>query len=400
MAGQQFHVFPIHQVRKRVRRGGQIVQSASCRFPHPTAVIAVAVEQNPSVVADCRLDDLVNILFDVIACFQCIRIPAQFLGDGGIEDGIGVRNGGGRAQHPEFELVSGKGKGGGAVAVCGVAGDARQNVHADAQILLLTSAVAAVMLDGIQNFHQLLAKVDRKNGGRRFIRAQAVVIAGARDRNPEQCLIIVHCTDDGGQKQQKLRVFKRRFARLKKVDSRVGAQRPVIVFAAAVDPGKGLFVEQADHPVLFGNALHQLHHQLIVIRGNVGGGEQGRKLMLCRRRLVMFGFGGNPQFPELLVQLLHIRLDAGFDTAEIVVVQLLPLGRARTEQGSAGIHQVGTPLVQRTVNQKILLLCTDRGAHRAHIAVSHKAQHTQRLLLQCLHGAQKRRLFIQRLPAV
>ena len=96
----------------------------------------------------------------------------------------------------------------------------------------------------------------------------------------------------------------RRLARLEQVHARVGRDGPVVVLAAAVDAGKGLFVQQADKTVLAGDLLHYLHRQLVVVGGDIGGGEDRRQLVLAGRDLVVLGLGENAELPQLLVQVL------------------------------------------------------------------------------------------------
>ena len=58
-----------------------------------------------------------------------------------------------------------------------------------------------------------------------------------------------------------------------------------------------------------GDLAHDLHGQLVVVDGDVGGVEDGRQLVLARCNLVVLGLGGHAQLPQLLVQLLHERSD-------------------------------------------------------------------------------------------
>ena len=114
----------------------------------------------------------------------------------------------------------------------------------------------------------------------------------------------------------------------------------------------------------------------------------------------MLRLGQNAQLPQLLVQVGHIRRHAGLDGAEVVVVHLLPLGRLRAEQRAPAEHQI-LPLVEHgAIHKEVLLLGSHRGAHALDVRVAEQVQHAQRLLVQRLHGAQQRRLFIQRLAAV
>ncbi len=99
------------------------------------------------------------------------------------------------------------------------------------------------------------------------------------------------------------------------------------MLAAAVDALKGLLVLQADQTVLGGDLLHHLHGQQVVVDGDVGGVEDGGQLVLAGSNLVVLGLGGHAQLPQLLVQILHELGDLGTDDAEVVLLQLLTLGR-------------------------------------------------------------------------
>ena len=102
---------------------------------------------------------------------------------------------------------------------------------------------------------------------------------------------------------------------------------------------------QADQTVLGGDLLHHLHGQQVVVDGHVGGVEDGSQLMLTGSNFVVLGLGGNAQLPQLFVQLLHKLGDLGTNDTEVVLFQLLTLGRGSTEQGAAGEDQVLTGLV-------------------------------------------------------
>ena len=136
----------------------------------------------------------------------------------------------------------------------------------------------------------------------------------------------------------------------------------------------------------------------------IGGDVRGRidrcKLVLSGRDLVVLGLCHDTKFPELLVQFLHIRLDTGLDRAKIMVVQFLTLGRLRSEQGTPGINQVFTLLIDLAVDEEILLFRSDSRTDRGHILIAEKAEDAHTLLVDRLHGAQERRFFIERLSPV
>ena len=126
-------------------------------------------------------------------------------------------------------------------------GNFGQYMDADLHQLFLLAAVGSVGLYGVKDRGQLIAEEHGDDSGRRFVCAETVVVAGGGDGDAEQILIIVNRLNDGAQEQQELRVLIGSVARLEKVYAGVGGNGPVVVLAAAVDAGKGLFMQQADH---------------------------------------------------------------------------------------------------------------------------------------------------------
>ena len=68
--------------------------------------------------------------------------------------------------------------------------------------------------------------------------------------------------------------------------------------------------------------------------------------MLCRRNLVMLGLSQNTQLPELFIQVCHILLYPGLYVTKVMILQLLPLGWFCTKQGTAGVDQIFSFLIQ------------------------------------------------------
>ena len=64
------------------------------------------------------------------------------------------------------------------------------------------------------------------------------------------------------------------------------------------------------------------------------------QLMLGRGHLVVLGPGRHPQLPQFHVQILHISAHPLADGAEVMVLQLLALGRGSAEQGAPGEDQI------------------------------------------------------------
>ena len=156
---------------------------------------------------------------------------------------------------------------------------------------------------------------------------------------------------------------------------------------------------QADQTVLVGDLPHHLHRQQVVVDGDVGGVVDGGQLMLAGGDLVVLGLGGNAQLPQLLVQFLHKAGDDGADRAEVVLLQLLALGRGRAEQRAAAQHQVQALLVVLLLNQEVLLLGADGGRDAVHV-LAEQLQHLAGLVGDGLHRAQQRGLFVQCLAGV
>ncbi len=92
-------------------------------------------------------------------------------------------------------------------------------------------------------------------------------------------------------------------------------------------PVERLLVEQALHAVLLGHPLHGRHQQLLVVGGHVGPLEHGGQLELARGHLVVAGLGRDSQLEQLPLGVEHEGQDPLGDGAEVVVVELLALGR-------------------------------------------------------------------------
>ncbi len=99
----------------------------------PGVVIAVAVEDDALMLGEDPADQLLQVRLEVLGVLQLVGELLQLLGHDGVQGDVGAGDGLGGAQHPELELVAGKGHGRGAVAVGVVLPDGGQHVHADLQ---------------------------------------------------------------------------------------------------------------------------------------------------------------------------------------------------------------------------------------------------------------------------
>ena len=199
--------------------------------------------------------------------------------------------------------------------------------------------------------------------------------------------------------EQELRVVGRTLARLEDVVTEVGDQRPVVVLAAAVHAREGFFVQQTGHPVLCRHFAHSFHRQLVLVRRDVDGGVDGSKFVLCGGDFVVLGLGKHAEFPQFLVEVFHKRRHAGFNRAEVVVFQLLSLGRFCAEESPAGVHQVTAFFERFAVDEEIFLFGTDCGIEFFRLSAE-EAQQSDALAADRFHRAQQGRLFVKRLTVV
>ena len=401
MAGEHRDVLGIEDPRQRIGRRPQVEQAAlfGC-FLDPCVVVAVAVEEDAAVGLDRGLDEVVQGRFEILCLFEAVGILPERLGNGGIEHNIAAGDGVRRAQHPELELVAGEGEGRGAVAVGGVAGELRQDVDAELHDGLFRARVGLILFDRIEDRRQFIAEEHRHDGGRRFVRAEAVVVAGGRNREAEQILIIIYGLNDRDEEEQELCVLIRRGAGAQQVDAGIRGHRPVVVLARAVDAVERLFMQQTDQTVPRRDLLHDLHGELVVVGGDVGRGVNRGQLVLRRGDLIVLRLGKDAELPQLFVQVCHIFGHAGLDDAEIVVVHLLALGRLRAEERPAAVDEILALFIHRAVDEEVFLLGSDRGADAFDVLIAEQLQDAHRLLVERLHRAEQRRLFVERLAAV
>ncbi|CAN4001108.1 hypothetical protein ICNMLN_ICNMLN_06120, partial [Dysosmobacter welbionis] len=182
----QIHVFGSGVHGQSVSGGGQVGEATLPGLLQPCLVIAVAVEDDPLMLGEYPADQLGQVRLEVPGCLQLVRELFQLLGHDGVQGDIGAGDGLGCAQHPELELVAGKGHGGGAVPIRVVLADGRQGVHADLQRPLAGALEVRVVDDGVHHSGELVSQEDGEHGGRCLLGAQPVVVAGEGHRGPQE----------------------------------------------------------------------------------------------------------------------------------------------------------------------------------------------------------------------
>jgi len=172
----------------------------------------------------------------------------------------------------------------------------------------------------VQQVGELLAKERRDDGGWGLVGTETMGVGGAHDRGFEQSVVTIDTHEGLYDEHHEAQVVLRRLAGTVQQDARVGGEAPVVVLARAVDAGKRLLVEQAGEPVALGDLLEHFHGQLVVVGCDVGGGEDRREFVLCGRNLVVLGLGGDAEFPQLHIQILHEVGDLLLEHAEVVIL--------------------------------------------------------------------------------
>ena len=172
------------------------------------------------------------------------------------------------------------------------------------------------------------------------------------------------------------------------------------MLSGTIDSGKGLLVKQTGHSVAACHLFHGLHRHLIMIHSQVCLLVNRSQLMLCRRCLVVLRLCCHAQLPQLYIQIPHIGADSLPDSPKIMVIQLLSLGRHSPEQSSSCINQILSLEILIPVYHKVFLLRSYRRNNPLGCRISEETKNPKSLLVNGLHGTQKRCLLIQRLATV
>ena len=376
-------------------------QPAALGLLLPFLGIAVAVEDDALVVAQGALDVVDGGRLELLAglAFHLIGEFLQRLGHGRVQRHVHIRQVLGTAGHTELELVAREGKGARAVAVGVVLDEVRQHVHAEIHGYALGRGVVVIVDERLHNRAQLVAEEHGHDGRRRLVGAETVVVAGARRRHAQKLLILVDRLNNAGEEYEEAQVLHGVLARIEQVAA-TGGDGPIVVLARPVDGLEGLLVLQAHQAVVAGQQLHLLHGEQVLVHRAVRLGEDGRQLVLGRGHLVVLGLRGNAERPQLVVELLHELVHCGTDGAEVMLLQFLALYRRIAEQRAAREHDVEALLVVLLGDEEVLLLGAEGRGHAVGRIVAEQVEHAAALGLDGFHGAQKRRLLVERLAGV
>ena len=386
--------------RERFHRVVQVGKSAALRLLRPAVRIAVAGEDDALVRLHLHPQQLLEVLVEVpLHRVELVAQRVDRLRDDGVQDHLAlcaVLRGTRRA---ELELVAGKGERRGAVAVGRVLRERWQRIDPEAHPALPPRFICAfhlhLVLDGIEHVVQLVAQKHRDDRGRRFVRAETVVVARPRRRLAENVGMHLDRADDRKEKGDEDCVLAGIRPRRQEIASAVG-DGPVAVLAAAVDALERLLVEEADEVVLLGGLTQDLHDEHVVIDGEVQVLEHRRQLELRGRDLVVARLRGDAEPPETVLDFGHELEDARLDRAEVMVFELLMLRRRGTEDGPPGLQQVGTLQVVALVDEEVLLLRAERDLDVG-LRLPELLHQPLRRAGDRLNGPEERRLHVQRL---
>ena len=172
------------------------------------------------------------------------------------------------------------------------------------------------------------------------------------------------------------------------------------MLARAVHAAEGLFVQQAHEAVVAGYLLEGLHHEMVLVGRDVRHAVDRRELELVRRDLIVLGLGRDADLPEFLVHLDHEGRDTLGDLSEIVILELLSLGRKGAEHGPSGQHEVLSGGEILFVDEEVFLLGTDRGDDAAGCRVAEGLENAERLGADRLHRPEERGLLVEGLAVI
>ena len=102
--------------------------------------------------------------------------------------------------------------------------------------------------------------------------------------------------------------------------------------------------------------LHDLHHQLVVIGRDVGGGEDRCQLVLCRSNFVMLCLSKYTQLPEFFIEILHVSGYSRLDGSEVMIFELLALRCFCSEKCSSCINKIFSLIIELYRNEEVFLL--------------------------------------------
>ena len=148
------------------------------------------------------------------------------------------------------------------------------------------------------------------------------------------------------------------------------------------------------------DVLEHRHHELVVIRCDVGLLEDRRHLELAGRDLVVPRDNWHAELVQLEFELRNASLHALRDATKVVVLKLLPARRRRTHERAATHHEVGAHRVVRAINNEVFLLGAHRGVDAVHALVAEEVEQFDGARGDDVAGTEERSDFVERFAVV
>jgi len=106
---------------------------------------------------------------------------------------------------------------------------------------------------------------------------------------------------------------------------------------------------------------------------------------------------GHAELEEFALGFQHAGKNTLGDDAEVLVFKLLALGRLGAEERAPAVHEVGARKEEVAVDEEVFLFGAGGGGDESGAGVAEQFQDALGLVVQGAHGAEHRRLLVQRL---
>ena len=105
-------------------------------------------------------------------------------------------------------------------------------------------------------------------------------------------------------------------------------------------------------------SLQDIHGEKVLVGGQDGVGVERSDLVLAGGDLSVSGGGLDAELPHLDLSVVDVINHLDRKIGEVLIVELLALGRGAAEKGTAGQLEIGSLVVVVTVDEEELLLGT------------------------------------------
>ena len=182
--------------------------------------------------------------------------------------------------------------------------------------------------------------------------------------------MLVNRFQDAGKYKKELCILVRRLTWIKKVDSVICCNGPVVMFTGSVNSCERFLVKQAFQSVLAGYSLQCLHCQLVLVYRNVRLCINRSQFVLCRCNLIMLCLSRNTNFPKLDIYISHEGCDSLTDCSEVMIIKLLSFRRHCSKECTSCVDQVFSFFKLLCIYKEVLLLCSNRWSNFLRCCIS------------------------------